>query len=135
MTRKHSFPAGEYYIGDPCYVVEQDKDWDELIENTGVFGIYTENPKTHKPYPNWDDGCYQYKGKTCFAHGTALGDGLYSSQIGIHPVDAGMLSIVPIEAVDKFHPRDGVLHKFDEPFDVYEKNGVFHFGWIKINTK
>ena len=29
--------TGKYYIGDPCYVVEDQNDWIKLLEDTNYF--------------------------------------------------------------------------------------------------
>lgn len=135
VTQKYTFLAGKYYIGDPCYAIANEK-WDSLIDNTGCFGIEIKD----KPLPNWSDGLYRYKGYTCFASGTAHGDGVYISKIGRHPVDAGLLGIIPSEAVDKKEsgyplPRLGVFHTFEQPFQVCEIDGIFYFGDILIDTR
>lgn len=133
MTRKHMFPAGSYWIGDPCYVVK-DENWGKLLDETACFGL----PEVGKPTGYFDDGLFHYNGETCFAQSTAYGDGTYALKDrngvveGTIPVDAGLISIMPIYARDEM--GSGVILSFDAPFGVWERNGVFHFGSYKVNT-
>lgn len=139
-TRTHIFPRGNYYIGDPCYVIPDENDaWDELIDNTGFFGLHTKDSKGDD-IVNWDDGVFLYKGCKCFASGTAYGDGLYSSNIKTSfPVDAGLIGIIPLDIIisDKKvndSIKLGAVRYFDNEFEVSEKDGIFYFGNIRINT-
>lgn len=131
MTQKHLFPAGRYFIGDPCYAVANTK-WDELIKNTGCFGYEEGNHVT-----NWYDGVFYHNGKKCFAWGTAHGDGVYKdNKKGRYGVDAGLIGIVPFDAVDEEDNSiwGGHCYTFKEIFQVWEDGRVFHFGDITINT-
>lgn len=136
MTRKHVFPAGKYYIGDPCYLISKDEDWKKVGEDTGWFGF-------DSVAPGYDDGIFQWNGRTCFASGTAYGDGLYyvtpheeygDYEIG---VDAGLIGIIPYknDKLDNFAPVLSMIVDFEKDFEVWEKDGIFHFGKIKINTR
>ena len=129
MTRKHTFEAGEYWITDPCYVIG-DKEWLPLLEETGYFGL-PEHTST-----NFDDGVFEYKGKKCFAHGTAYGDGGYNGSDGfVYWVDAGLISIIPTDVADELpNPLGSRLVIFEKSFEVYEVGGVFYFGNIFIDT-
>jgi hypothetical protein len=123
----HTFPAGKYYIGDPCYVV-RDGSWGKLIDETGCFGLDLDGK-------NWDDGKFTYRGKFCFAAGTAYGDGCYTDHRGgEYPVDAGLIGILPVEVCVKKNLKDGRVVDFTSDFEVYEFDGVFHFGHVKIDT-
>lgn len=132
MTRKHIFPAGVYLITDPCHVIPNDE-WGGIIEATNCFGI------GNKKATDFDDGVYHWKGSTCFAGFTAYGDGIYSDgkhryKIG---VDAGLIGIMPLETArdkGKTRPYFGNIVEFKTNFTVWEKDGVFHFGRIEINT-
>lgn len=130
MTQKHIFTAGKYFVGDPCYVIS-DKNWDELIKNTGCFGI-NQNMNT----TNWYDGVFYYDGKKCFASGTAYGDGMFEdNKKNIYRVDAGLIGIVPIEAINEDNPSWlGHFINFKKNFIVYENNGKFYFGETTIDT-
>lgn len=130
MTRKHIFPAGRYFVGDPCYVIA-DKNWDELIKNTGCFGL-----NENMDVINWYDGVFYYTGKKCFANGTAYGDGVFQDNAGRrYGVDAGLIGIVPVGATDDNNSSwCGHFIAFEENFIVYENDGIFYFGNIKIDT-
>lgn len=130
MTAKHLFKAGEYYVGDPCYAVADDN-WSDLIETTGCFGLHPEQETT----TNWDSGKFVYNGLDCFADGTKYGDGCYFSNYGHEfGVDAGLLGIIPKEAVDSNSTHGGNFIVFVKDFLVWADDGVFHFGDIEINT-
>lgn len=136
MTRKHTFPAGHYYIGDPCYVIA-DRKWEGVLHDTGYFGLHT-NAKENDGHPvtNWDDGVFDHNGYNCFASGTAYGDGCYEDNFdGSYGVDAGLISIMPMEATDE--EAEAWLcsyHTFQHDFEVWEDDGVFHFGKLRIDT-
>lgn len=122
MTRKHIFPAGEYYIGDPCYVIP-DEDWDGVLKAT-----------------DFDDGLYHWNGRICFTAFTKYGDGCYGNRNGdaMVAVDSGTIGIIPIRKDDEieglFYPYT-LLRTFGKKFEVWEEDGVFHFGSkVKINT-
>lgn len=133
VTLLRFLPKGKYYIGDPCYVIA-DPDWIPLLESTGYFGLPDEE------VTNWDEGKFQFRGKSAWAHGTAYGDGCYADNKGndSYGVDAGLLSAIPVEICDC---RDGVsldsyghVFDFDEAFGCYYDNGTFHFGDVTIKT-
>lgn len=131
MTKKFLFPAGKYYIGDPCYAVKDEK-WSDLIESTGCFGL---EDRLETKYLNWDDGAFIYNGRKCFASGTVYGDGTYyDKQYREYGVDAGLLGIIPFESCDGDSMEGGNIVEFEKEFKVYESEGVFYFGNIKIDT-
>lgn len=77
-------PAGEYYIGDPCYALQNEgknqDQWDDVLEQTDFFS---------KPVATLN-------GKKLCAFSTAYGDGAYSGSDGFeYGVDAGLLGAVP----------------------------------------
>ena len=79
MSRQFWMEPGEYYIGDPCYVINE---WDDFLG------------------PLWasDYGQFEWKGKQCLGFSTAYGDGLYEDDEGnTYPVDAGLIGAVPVE--------------------------------------
>lgn len=94
-------PPGEYYVGDPCYGVEDHARW--LRQLQSVYGRdlhgYTGPDPFGGPYgtiakdpdgPKWWAG-----------HGTAHGDGVYFDQHGReYGVDAGLLGVVPAELAE-----------------------------------
>jgi hypothetical protein len=134
MTEQWMFPAGKYYIGDPCYAIK-DENWIPLLDDTGYLGLHKEK-ENGEPLVNWDDGLFSYRFRTCFAHGTAYGDGCYMSNTGLEfGVDAGLLSIIPFDVVDGDSIHGGNIVDFNNCFMVWEEDGTFHFGNIVIPTK
>jgi hypothetical protein len=140
MTRKHTFPAGSYFIGDPCYAIENDKEWDEIGDATNWFGAEF-FPSTPPPPKDWDDGLYHWNGKPCFASHTKYGDGVYFD--GSHKqeywVDSGLIGVTPLP--DAFSKDKGLGFwlggKIIDPkhsFEVWEENGEFHIGRMIIRT-
>lgn len=124
MTRKHTFPAGKYYVGDPCYAVA-DENWSKLIDETGCFGL---DMSINIPLDVFDDGLFLYNGKNCFIGSTKYGDGSYRDINGLeYLVDSGSLGVMPFDACDGDSMRGGQVLEFDNEFDVWEHDGNLHF--------
>lgn len=103
--------AGEYWVGDPCYVVP-----DDIYQ-----GIWGDKYK-------FKDGTIDCGNGLSFqVHGTAWGDGEYKGSNGfIYGVDAGVLAIVPMELATKERGLDkGTRHKSSTAKLEY-KDGVFN---------
>jgi hypothetical protein len=141
-TRTHLFPAGHYIIGDPCYLIA-DENWDWVIDKTGCFG--SDNPERTKNMEDWDDGVWHYNGHKCFSWSTWSGDGAYplyhfkkngeGEWIWTLSVDAGLIGIIPIDAVDMYNKLLTHTHYFREPFEVYYNGeGTFCFGDMVVFT-
>lgn len=114
--------AGEYYIGDPCYVIA-DEEWDDFLD---VF-------------ISKDSGFFEYKGHRFFVSSTAYGDGSYEDNFNnTYPVDAGLIGAIPMELVAQYKERDGTLYTFSEPFVCIacdmEDEGSISIGHIIIKT-
>lgn len=112
-------PAGEYYIGDPCYVIDS---WDEFLAP-----FWMQEPR---------GGVFDFDGYPVAAFYTLYGDGYYTLEPGGEglPVDAGMIGAIPVVLMTKGGEADGALVSFDEPFECYEINGVLHFGDYTVET-
>lgn len=86
MSELHTnftLPEGTYYIGDPCYVIEDKDLWEKCLASSEFFR--TINHATINDI-------------TFYASSTGVGDGLFEDEIGNHyPVDSGLLSIIPIQ--------------------------------------
>jgi hypothetical protein len=111
-----TFPPGEYYIGDPCYIVS-----DEM----------------------WDQWCYQYKMKEgavvmddikWAVHHTHCGDGEFKGTDGfVYHVDSGCLGMVPsflFDPTKRQHAEKlGTFHKFETEmqFHVFKHEKETHF--------
>lgn len=113
-------PPGRYWIGDLCYVLN-----DDLYDS--VFGG-----------TSYKEGHYTHANGTFYVAPTYAGDGTYEDTDGHeYPVDAGVLSIVSESLVDKI---DGVpLGRYMTfPHGVtcsftgrtFEPSGLFTFTWF-----
>lgn len=118
------FPAGTYYIGDFCYILNE-KDYDEIV----CSFQYDEQP-------------YQYKKFLFCFNGTSYGDGLYKDQYGNkYGVDSGTIGIINIttktmlkEANKLVKDKLANVVTFEKPFQVCCNSGIFEFGHICIDT-
>lgn len=137
-TYTMSFPAGTYYIGDPCYPFSADKTslWENVLEDANYFDT---------------SFCAHVEGSNgltdlihVYAMSTAHGDGCYdfgfeSRRLG---VDSGMLGIMPIESVNQIdHSREwlakvGIITTIDDQFTVEfnRHQGTFRFGPVLVHT-
>ena len=116
--------AGTYYIGDPCYVI---KDWDSFLDKLGFNG------------GSYKEGHNTYAGYNLFWSHTLHGDGTYYDQTGRQFfVDAGMLSVLPVEICDSEMIRDhsdiSVVQNFQSDFACFDIDGLIMFGNVMINT-
>ncbi len=135
---KHSpaFPAGDYWVIDPCYVVP-DADWsqvcDMLYPDTGI------DDKVLCSYLSFENIPF-------FINGTAYGDGEYplynvktQKLIGTMCVDAGLLAIIPVGLVAQWDKgnevkRLGQMVSLDKETKVYARGGDFDFGDYQVIT-
>lgn len=118
-------PAGEYYIGDPCYVID-DALWGEFCNLSFTVG---------------EQGVFEFRGHKCFISSTNYGDGTYYDQMTrAYPVDAGIIGAIPWTLVAKEHKGCG--HKFDttREFEVgaaqdqAQDEKVIYIGAVVIRT-
>lgn len=123
-------PAGKYYIGDPCYVLNTSNgfNWEHVLSSTGFFGTDTADR----------GGVFEYKGMKMFASSTAYGDGCYKdNHRRTYPVDGGMISAIPLAhlplEVDK---RLGHVVDFESDFQCcpVDDGGSIVIGNIVIET-
>lgn len=108
---QYTAPPGDYYIGDLCYVFN-----DEFYEK--VFGGQ-----------DYQSGLYRQAGSKNFflVDNTAYGDGLYlGSDQREFAVDAGIIGITPMSCREK-NDGGGHIYTFTEPVDCRFKNGRFSF--------
>lgn len=126
-------PAGRYVLGDPCYAVP-DSEWMELLESCEFFnspiGTIRRSPK---------EGTFNVMETfKVVAFGTRWGDGCYRGTDGnSYPVDAGLIGLVPVEAVDMDTLRDDLctVVTFDKPIKCgTDGEGKLRFGHITIDT-
>jgi len=127
-----SMPAGKYYIGDLCYVMD-DAEWEEFCSIT-IDGH------------NVIDGEFQLKDGRRFAtYGTAYGDGVYHDQYGhSYSVDAGLIGCIKVEDIRSEKYENlldlGSIMEFDNSFVTLGGRGdegwegVIEFGHVMIET-
>ena len=124
--------AGEYYIGDLCYVMT-DKEWDEFCSLT-IKGNQC------------IDGEFELKDGRRFAtYSTKHGDGLYKDQFGRdYSVDAGLIGCIKLSDIKAEKYDDiselGNISEFKIDFTTSggrgnpDWDGVICIGGIKIQT-
>jgi hypothetical protein len=121
-----TMPAGKYYIGDLCYVMDQDE-WRKLCD------IIIKEPRIL-------DGEFELPDGRRFAiYGTAHGDGEYYDQYGhTYSVDAGSIGCILMSDI-RTHKYDNILdlgavQEFAEPFETGSHKGELEFGHVIIDT-
>jgi len=126
-------PAGDYYIGDPCYVLAADGYPDDRWSKFCNL-LYDHNKQREVT---------EFEGVPMYAAGTANGDGEFLGTDNFaYGVDAGLIGIVPLSLCTdtarleraKEHAL-GRFVTFTKEFEA-ESNGegVFYFDDIVINT-
>lgn len=118
---RHTFQPGVYFIGDPCYAIEENS-----------WGRYTENID----FDDGDQWIFIFDGHLCMVGNTAYGDGVYDGL----SVDSGLIGITPIELVNqkeggRNHEELGKVITYTEPFEVTIDDGTFWFGDFLVETK
>lgn len=123
-------PAGTYYVGDLCYVIEDDE-WDGFCDRSfpgfseEVIGILETSEGVN--YANFS---------------TKYGDGGYRDAEGReYSVDSGCIGCIPVSAMSKDKSSEeiarlGNIISFDEEFEVGydDETGVIRFGEVEIMT-
>jgi len=120
-------PAGEYYVGDICYVMHPE--WDEVCDLICCWG--DEDKET--------DGEFTLKDGRRFAvYGTAYGDGCYYDQTDrSYGVDAGIIGCIRVDDIaesERKNLEDGHVMKFEKDFITYSDAGIIYFGNVAIDT-
>ena len=132
-------PSGKYWIGDLCYVMENE--WDEVC---GL--MFPDN------FPEGVQGIFTLKdGRKFAAFRTAYGDGRYYDREGNeYGVDAGLIGCILVDDIDKSDPDNvrgieelGHIHTMSKPFIPYittlgprgwYKEHTIHYGHVHIDT-
>jgi len=132
----------QWYIGDPCYAIKDDR-WDEFCENLfahpdyktesgdtlgGGYGIemmwtYT-TPDTDEPNNPIE------LLTTLYIYDSPFGDGVWDVHGHLLGVDAGLLSVLPIEVCDS---TDGGAVVESEFRPVFETSKQFPYVALTIN--
>jgi hypothetical protein len=127
IKNKVTLPAGQYFIGDPCYAIPYGPDKDYWHEATATSDCFTKD----------------INGFPFIGYSTYCGDGSYLGTDGYsYPVDAGVIGAVPMEFVrgdnlygDHKYIQLGAIVEFLEPFECYSTDdGKIHIGHIMIDT-
>ena len=119
-------PAGKYYIGDLCYVMDT-KEWREICD------IIIKESRIL-------DGEFELPDGRRFAiYSTRWGDGEYYDQYGhTYSVDAGSIGCILMSDI-RAHKYDNILdlgavQEFAEPFETGSHKGQLVFGHVLIDT-
>ena len=143
LTEKNKYkelmlPKNNYYIGDPCYVIQGGDDydrWHDFLDNTCQSG------EVGSDYEH----SFEYEGLRLFMHPTSHGDGVYemknlkTGEIDTRlSVDAGLIGCLPLRLIDKDKADEAneMGYVFSAPFGFrcsYE-NGVFTIANWRIDT-
>jgi len=121
-----TMPAGKYYVGDLCYVMDNDE-WHQVCACT------IQGEKIVDGEFELDDG------RRFAIYGTAYGDGEYYDQYGhTYSVDAGSIGCIlmsDIRASKYDNLLDlGAVQEFAEPFETGSHKGKLEFGHVLIDT-
>ena len=118
-------PAGQYYIGDLCYVMS-DAEWNDFCSITiqghrCLSGEFVLND-----------------GRRFATYQIKYGDGLYKDQFeNQYGVDAGLIGCIRIEdiRVDKYNIKElGSIVEFKTDFVTSYEDGVIKIGHVMIDT-
>lgn len=125
MSNEYVMPAGDYYIGDLCYVMHEE--WDE------VCSLFFKDRTDH--------GCNQGElkladGRRFVSFNTAYGDGTYNDQYGnYYHVDAGLIGCIKLADVRETVPFSGTnIVTFHTDFTCSSDGKKLRFGHIVIDT-
>lgn len=114
------FKSGEYYIGDLCYVLNEEE-WLEVCDLLDIRG----------------DGAHTLtSGKRIGLFYTSHGDGEYFDQNdNAYGVDSGTIGCILASEIDTVLDDSMVLIEFNYDFDIGESDGTISFGHVDIDTK
>jgi hypothetical protein len=119
-------PAGKYYVGDLCYVMDNDE-WSQ------VCSLIIQGEKLL-------DGEFELPDGRRFAiYSTHWGDGEYYDQYGhTYSVDAGSIGCILMSDI-RANKYDnlldlGAILEFIEPFETGSQGGQLQFGHVIIDT-
>lgn len=97
-----TLPAGKYFVGDPCYVIEDSDLWSKFCDK--YFDYSEEHVSTVS-------GAV-INGHMVVASGTALGDGFYEDESGNgYSVDAGLIGLTPEALLKDFNNFEEICEK------------------------
>ncbi len=118
-------PAGQYYIGDLCYVMHPE--WDEFCNIT----IDAQHRCLNGKFTLKD-------GRSFVTMNTAYGDGEYPASNGAKlGVDAGLIGCIRVDDIavaERENIHLGTVVDFPSDFACYSIDGTLTFGHIYITT-
>jgi len=118
-----AMPAGTYYVGDLCYVMNDA--WDEVCGLTIKGHDCLEGEFTLKD------------GRRFAMYSTKYGDGVYYDQDGgSYSVDAGSIGCILMSDIKDPNPfvKGGQEKFFGSEFSTSAIAGTIHFGAVAIDT-
>ena len=132
MAMTKTLPAGRYFIGDPCYVLD-DQDW---LRFCSWFDRLEAGEETEEDREEWNGVAADY---------TAYGDGVYSTSNGVFSVDSGMIGAVEEsywkngkEDLDRYNELGNVV-VFEDDITFESNSGTFKifsddYNYLRIFT-
>lgn len=122
-----TMPAGSYWIGDLCYVLEDS--WDEVCELYFESESNSDNPGGEFTLSD---------GRKFAMYGTRWGDGVYKDQNGrSFGVDSGTLGCILVSDIDNDFNDLGHVTSFRNEFTTGyagSDQSVIKFGHVQIDT-
>lgn len=116
----NNLPPGDYYVGDPCYVIDPWDEWLEVfLDHTDDYGVIA-----------------NFRGEPCFVAYTKHGDGAYRGDpSGFFLVDSGTIACIPLEILTEVDEAGGEIWTFESEFEASrDDEGTFHLDDLKIYT-
>lgn len=109
----HIDAVGDFWIGDPCYVVPDDH-WGPLCDNWQQFE--KDNPEINHHYIARVE--HEPTGLCFYTWNTAYGDGTYrlfvdDKEVAQVCVDAGCLSAIPVLLLDHWK-KQGIIGEYED---------------------
>ena len=136
VEQVEKFPAGEYVIGDLCYIIP-DEMWGEFLDivTDGEVVCMNKNSFVFWDYTNYGDG--EFELENCYDN-DILSDMKQSKWGNNLPVDAGLIGIISMEfciengiKVEDCNIKVLIKHEFVPNSD----NGDFDFNGLTISTQ
>lgn len=145
--KRTTLPAGKYYVGDPCYVIDDDE-WMDCLDATCYLGLYEDEQAMGARKCNQVGeqlgvfSCINDDGDEFLfaASGTQYGDGAYpcmknDEAIGECGVDAGLIAAIPVDMIpDEWNNGLGVVVEIDQDFVISCTEGTISFGDVEVLT-
>ncbi len=143
---KFNLKAGKYIISDPCYLFPKDEwhDFCGVINYGEGYQSVVGNCESIYPKKSKSEFELKYKGKSLYVIPTAYGDGCYALKqgrktIGSLGVDAGLLSVIPLELAQSWPDFEkgehcGIVIELKEDSILSCKGGDFKFGEFSVKT-